>query len=51
MQKIVIVFLLIVIALFVPKTLYAKELTTPSGIPLTGIEIFVDDYVSDYIGK
>lgn len=51
MQKIVIVFLLIVFALFVPKTLYAKELTTPSGIPLSEIESFVDDYVSDYIGK
>lgn len=51
MRKIVILFLIIIFALCVPKTLSAKELTTPSGIPLTKLENFVDGYVSDYIGK
>ncbi|MFS0561420.1 serine hydrolase domain-containing protein [Terribacillus sp. 179-K 1B1 HS] len=46
-------FLLLLIALIplFPQTLYANEHETPSGIPLSEVEAYVDDYVSDYIGK
>ena len=46
-------FLLLLIALspLFPQTLYANEHETPSGIPLSEVEDYVDNYVSDYIGK
>lgn len=51
MHKISILLLALAFTFVIPKTLYAKELSTPSGIPLSKLEDFVDDYVSDYIGK
>ncbi|MFA1819269.1 serine hydrolase domain-containing protein [Virgibacillus oceani] len=36
---------------FFPIPLFADENTTPSGIPLTELEDFLDDYSEDYIGK
>lgn len=45
--------ILLILALFLAFTenVYANEFTTPSGIPLSDVEQFVDDYVNDYIGE
>lgn len=51
MYKRFFLLILISVTLFFPKTLYANEYETPSGIPLSEVEDYVDGYVSDYIGK
>ena len=51
MNKRFAVLLMMAFSLFFTEMAYAKELTTPSGIPLPDVEQFVDDYVDEYIGK
>ncbi|PIC63742.1 hypothetical protein CSV79_10410 [Sporosarcina sp. P13] len=51
MNKNVAVLLLLALSLFFTETNYANELTTPSGISLSDVERFVDDYVDEYIGE
>jgi len=45
------ILLLLVLSLFFTETIYATELTTPSGISLSDVEPFVDNYVNEYIGE
>ncbi len=46
------VFLCIfLLGLWFPSTLSAAENTTPSGIPIEGLEEFVDEYAEEYIGN
>jgi len=51
MNRNIAILLLLVLSLFFTETIYANELTTPSGILLSDVESFVDDYVNDYIGE
>ncbi|HJF31171.1 MAG TPA: serine hydrolase [Sporosarcina psychrophila] len=51
MNKNFAVLLLLALFLFFTETIYANELTTPSGISLSDVERFVDDYVNEYIGE
>ena len=51
MNKSFTILLILIFSLFFTEMTYAKELTTPSGIPLSDVEQFVDDYVDEYIGK
>lgn len=41
---------IILVGLCFPNTLSAAENTTPSGIPIEGLEEFVDKYAEEYIG-
>ena len=45
------ILLILALSLFFTETIYANELTTPSGIPLSDVERFVDNYVNEYIGE
>ncbi|MBS4202176.1 serine hydrolase [Bacillus sp. FJAT-49732] len=49
-EKILIVIIVLGVLTF-PLHISAAEDTTPSGISLTNLEAFVDDYAEDYIGK
>ena len=51
MNKNIAILLILALSLFFTETIYANELTTPSGIPLSDVERFVDDYVNEYIGE
>ncbi|PIC89359.1 hypothetical protein CSV71_10590 [Sporosarcina sp. P21c] len=51
MNKSFAILLILALSLFFTKTIYANEFTTPSGIPLSDVERFVDDYVNEYIGE
>src|SRR5699024_1140631 len=51
MNKYFIFLLILASSLFFTKTIYANEIKTPSGIPLSDVEQFVDDYVDEYIGE
>src|SRR5699024_10542899 len=51
MNKRFAILLMMAFSLFFTEMTYANELTTPSGIQLSDVEQFVDDYVDEYIGK
>ena len=51
MNKKFAILLILALFLFFTETIYANELTTPSGISLSDVERFVDDYVNEYIGE
>lgn len=50
-KKICILIYVFLLFLCFPNPFSAEENTTPSGIPLTDLEEFVDNYVDDYIGE
>lgn len=50
MKKIMIILVVILGFLF-PGIGFAEENSTPSGIPFSTLEDFVDNYMGDYIGK
>ena len=50
-MKLRIVALLMIIILLIPQTaVFAADGQTPSGIPMEGIEGFIDNYVDEYVG-
>ena len=51
MNKKISIILIIALSLFFTETIYANELTTPSGISISDVERFVDDYAHEYIGE
>ena len=52
MRKVLLsMFVMVLLVSFSTVTTHANELKTPSGIPIEDLELFVDEYVDDYIGK
>ena len=50
-MKLRIVALLMIIILLIPQTaVFAADGQTPSGIPMEGIEGFIDNYLDEYVG-
>ena len=49
-KKINVFLCIFLVGLCFPNTLSATENTTPSGIPIEGLEEFVDKYAEEYIG-